>query len=170
MPQFDLQRSAILSDDQRKRFLLSRWWGPGKRVPFLMMNPSTANAYVDDATIRKDMGFARKWGYDGIDVVNLSARRSRDPKDLVQADLAWDTENYGHIVTIARAAELIVCAWGCESTLRRLRSFAHPWSILNSLLNDVPSLRLMCLGRTIGGVPRHPLMLSYNTPLEDYSL
>lgn len=42
------QCSAVLSDDGRHRYRLDRRWGTGAPVVFIMLNPSTADASVDD--------------------------------------------------------------------------------------------------------------------------
>jgi hypothetical protein len=51
-----IEKDAILSKDQKYRYMLSRVWSRSPMVAFLQFNPSTANAAVDDATIRKNMG------------------------------------------------------------------------------------------------------------------
>lgn len=82
----DVQKAAYLSADGLYRFALHRWWGDGIRLGFVMLNPSTADAEIDDPTIRRCMGFARTLGFDGIRVVNLYAYRATKPADLWKAD------------------------------------------------------------------------------------
>jgi hypothetical protein len=68
---------AEVSADGVYRYRLSRWWTEGiTGVTWIMLNPSTASADVDDATIRKCQKFARAWGYGGISVFNIFALRS----------------------------------------------------------------------------------------------
>ena len=64
--------SAVISDCQRYRYWLERDRGERPLV-FVMLNPSTADAEVDDPTIRRCRRFASDNGYTGIIVVNLYA-------------------------------------------------------------------------------------------------
>jgi hypothetical protein len=60
---FDISRgTAVISDCGRYRYSLTRSWADGdNRVVFVMLNPSTADAEVDDPTIRRCIGFAKAW-------------------------------------------------------------------------------------------------------------
>ncbi|MDR9403044.1 MAG: DUF1643 domain-containing protein [Halothece sp. Uz-M2-17] len=52
----------------------AREWEPNaSRITFIMLNPSRANATVDDPTIRRCLGFAQDWGHGSLAVVNLFA-------------------------------------------------------------------------------------------------
>jgi len=55
--------TATISPCGKYRYFLSREIGQELGVAtFIMLNPSTADATKNDPTIRKCMGFARKWG------------------------------------------------------------------------------------------------------------
>jgi len=170
-----IYRAAELSPDRRFRFRLSRWWNPGeapKRVAFLMFNPSTADAGADDQTIRKCMGFAGRWGYNGIDVINLYPLRSRDPRAMLDSRAALEEidTNLDYIRVVGRDASALVCAWGCEDVTRRITNFN------NHILRVIENARLAarwspsCLGLTLGGSPRHPVMLGYDTKLVGFEV
>jgi hypothetical protein len=158
---------AHISECGRYRYLLKRWrpGGTSRGVLWIMLNPSTADAMADDATIRKVRGFtARLFGADAFTVVNLFALRSRDPKALraVSREEAigpacdtWLRHELG-------AAQHIVCAWGSHGELHRrgadvMCRLVGPWLHL-----DVKAYRL---STTKNGEPGHPLMLCYDTPL-----
>src|SRR5947209_3183504 len=72
---------AYISPDGQYRYWLIRKWD--KLLPVIAVigvNPSTADATANDATIRKDIGFARRLGYGGVLKLNVAAFRARDPK------------------------------------------------------------------------------------------
>lgn len=132
-----------------------------------MFNPSTADANVDDHTIRKCMGFASRWGYGSLSVINLFAYRSRYPDALRYVDDPIGVENDASIERTLAKSHCLVCAWGCEvhmavKTRERVRT------LLAQIHAKYPQLPIMALGLTKGGTPRHPLMLAYSTELVQY--
>lgn len=168
-----MKKWADVSECGEYRYSLTRRWDIAfPLLTFLMLNPSTADAEEDDQTIRKCIGFARSWGYGGIDVVNLYAFRSTDPKQLVaQQSLGKDIVGPGNNDVIfdamrraADASTQLVCAWGSIRTGR-------PRTIETRVVNVKSMARtagvtLQCIGRTKDGDPRHPLMVAYNVPCE----
>ena len=168
-----LDAGADLSACGRYRYRLWRDWDRiAPRVVWVMLNPSTADASVDDPTIRKCVGFAKRWGFGGIEVVNLFAYRSTNPDVLVRAcaihgiDYVVGPENDAWIDgRIAHANEetgLVVAAWGANASRRPLRERSS--IVKKRLAERVVHVPVVCLGRGGDGQPRHPLMLSYETP------
>src|SRR5438105_250311 len=75
--------SAWFSPDKQYRYLLTRSWDHiPQAMTWIMLNPSTADAFRDDPTIRRCISFARREGCGSIRVVNLFALRATDPRDL----------------------------------------------------------------------------------------
>lgn len=151
-----IRRRAVLSECGAYRYNLSRDWdGSGYRATFIMLNPSTADADIDDPTIRRCMGFARSWDYSGIRVLNLYALRSSDPKALKLADDPVGPVNDAHIAIVADdvafSGEPIVAAWGVHADPERV---AQVLEIVRSR-----GARLTSFGVTKSGAPRHPLYL-----------
>ena len=82
---------------------------------FIMLNPSTADDEFDDATIRRCVGFAKRWGFHGLVVTNLFAYRATKPSDLKalaarDLRLAIGERNEEHLRREADAAHSVVCA------------------------------------------------------------
>jgi hypothetical protein len=151
----DTAKTAVLSECGRYRYELTRTWGLGRSVCWIMLNPSTADADVDDATIRKCIGFSQRWGYGGIVVVNLFALRSTDPKQLYMAVDPIGPRNPEFLRKVIPAAALVVAAWG-----------NHGWFLQQSdLIRRDTDRTMYCLGTTAGGEPRHPGRVGYATPL-----
>lgn len=144
--------SALFDATGRYRYRLDRRWGPGPRVAFVMLNPSTANAARDDPTIRRCVGFARAWGFGSLEVVNLFAFRATEPRELTRAADPVGPENDRHVARACARADLIVVAWGGAALARAREPLTH--------LRRKP---VYCLGRTRAGAPQHPLYLRAST-------
>lgn len=158
---------ASFSACGRYRFTLTRHLGGGPAVAFVMLNPSTADASVNDPTIRRCMGFARAWGFGLLRVVNLYAWRATKPADMWFAERArtcitGGPENDAAIRTAASAADLVVAAWGAHARDDR----AQEALALIRASGKTP----MCLGITKGGAPRHPLMVTNTTALVPFEM
>lgn len=108
-------RTAVLSACGRFRYRLGRQWGEGGVLLFVMLNPSTADADVDDATIRRCVKFAQAHGFGALEVVNLYAFRATDPKDLRRAGYLAGPENDAHIAAAASECAAICVAWGANA-------------------------------------------------------
>jgi len=142
----DTTRNAIISADGKYRYQLSRIWDEEKpNILFIMLNPSTADADVDDPTIRRVMNFSKSWGYGGVFVGNLYAFRSTDPKALRHTDDPVGEDNIEHIKELIGVTERVVYAWGNNQK-------EPEW--LSSLV-DTP----YCIDISKKGVPKHPLYL-----------
>lgn len=149
-----MRRAAVISDCGRYRYRLGRAWDDTlPAATFVMLNPSTADADVDDPTIRRCIGFARTWGCGSLVVVNLYAWRATDPRELLTTDDPVGPNNYAHLTAEAMVAAdsgaPLVAAWGAN---------AQPERIAQVLA--LPGMdRLAALALTKSGQPRHPLYL-----------
>ena len=140
---------AEFSDDGTHRYWLTRVWGAGPGVCFIMLNPSRATESRTDNTVSFCLNRARDWGYGQMTVVNLFTFMSSQPDDLPGHAGRNDDLNDAVILRCARAARLRVAAWGGDTRFRDRA--AH----VRRLLAD-NGLALHCLGRTAEGNPRHP--------------
>lgn len=146
-----METGATLSKCGLYRYELYRIWDNKKPlVLFIMLNPSTADADKDDATIRRCIGFAKSWGYGGIMVGNLFAFRATDPNELLKCENPIGHCNSSSIISMSRKCIAIVCAWGNSSIVRKL-----------GITFDVHLLRskLYYLKLSIDETPMHPLYL-----------
>ncbi|MFI5400343.1 MAG: DUF1643 domain-containing protein [SAR324 cluster bacterium] len=148
----DMLRRARFSRCGRYRYALTRTWGYGGTVAFVMLNPSTADGTRDDPTIRRCIGLARGWGYGGIEVVNLFAWRATQPRDLRRAAAPEGASNRRALWAAIRRAEAVVLAWGNGGGWRDAGA-----RLLRRLGSERPGQDLACLGWTRRGHPRHVL-------------
>lgn len=156
-----MTRDAQISDCGAYRYWLSRRWNAeGKRVVFVMLNPSTADASIDDPTIRKCVGFASRAGYSCLDVVNLFAFRSVDPKVLRYSHNAVGPDNDGWIDIRCRGAD-VVFAWGANGAHHSARAKA----VAHRVVAIANRILVIDWGKT--GHPVHPLMQPYFKGLTD---
>ena len=153
-----------LSPDGKYRFTLTRQVGCSKRtVTFCMLNPSYADAERNDRTISKCMGFAERWGFGRLIVVNLSPFRATKPRDLFaegeEPPQIWAT-NISAIAHVLDHSEIVVMAYGNHGA--RLR---RGMRVISELQRTCPNSEMFCLGTTKYGHPKHPRPLPYATEL-----
>jgi len=147
----DTVKGAIISACQKYRYSLWRIWDNTKpNVLFIMLNPSTADADIDDPTIRRCIGFAKSWGYGGVYVGNLFAYRSTNPKELLKAINPIGDDNIFHLQAMSSRCEIAVCAWGNSAIVTKLCK-NKPLSVIQIALNY--------LELSNDGTPKHPLYL-----------
>lgn len=162
-----ITRSAEVSDCGRYRWWLRRFWqfwdkdgfpikGKGTCC-FVMLNPSTADALQDDPTIRRCIGFARRWGYDTLSVRNLFPFRATDPRELLTASRVCGDHRGEMELLTACTADLTVVAWGTGVP------FCRDQEALAMFSDQFPAKLLLCLGLTKNGSPRHPLYVKAET-------
>jgi hypothetical protein len=145
--------TAEFDPDRIYRYSLTRTWNP-HRLPlvFVMLNPSTADAFVEDPTIRRCLGFARLWGSGGLIVLNAYALRATDPKALRAHPDPVGPDNDAVISRhLTASIGRVVVAWGAHATPERA---SHVRALI-----ERAGHRPTCLGRTKAGAPRHPLYL-----------
>ncbi|MEJ1991011.1 MAG: DUF1643 domain-containing protein [Maritimibacter sp.] len=79
----DAPSTAIYSDCERYRYMLTRVWEPaGERALFVMLNPSTATEVQNDPTVERCERRARALGFGSFRVTNIFAWRDTDPKKM----------------------------------------------------------------------------------------
>ncbi len=145
--------TASFNTSRTHRYRLSRIWDPARpRVNFVMLNPSTADAFVLDPTVRRCAGYAQQWGMGALEVTNIFALRSTDPKALYREPDPVGAGNDAAILAAAGDAELVIAAWGTHGQLD------GRGDAVRSLLAGA-GIELHCLRLTRHGHPGHPLYL-----------
>ena len=166
-----MERWVDISDCGTYRYRLWRQWNHNlPSVLWVMLNPSTADDETDDATIRKCVGFAKRWGCGGIEVVNLFAFRATDPRELSEvADPVGPRNSLAIRDALAGVGhDVKIVAWGGSVKARQMRRFLELRA--RRFREEVGHHGFRCLGTTKFGQPRHPLMLAYATPRIDWPL
>lgn len=158
-----MRKHATLSACGTYRYKLWRKWGYGSPLLFVMLNPSTADAEVDDPTIRRCLRFAQAHGFGELEVVNLFALRATDPAALRRHVDPVGPENDAHILEAAKRSAAVCCAWG-----------AHPFaeSRVQKVMPILCGIGVepQCLRITRSGYPQHPLYLHSSCRLQPFDL
>lgn len=152
----DADSLAVYSPCERYRYALTRTWNPdGRRVLFVMLNPSTATEIANDPTVERCERRARALDFGAFRVCNIFAWRATDPRALHAVPDPVGPGNDPALHAGAAWADAVVCAWGTHGAhLGRgpavemlLRATGRP---------------LFHLGLSKAGHPRHPLYIAYS--------
>lgn len=147
---------AIFSDCERYRYRLWRVWDEGKpRLCFVMLNPSTATHEVLDPTVSRCKTRAETLGYGGLEVVNIFALRSTDPRALYEVADPVGPGNIDAIVDAAKSCAITICAWGTHG------AFLRAGYLIKKLIRCHVPEKIHYLKLNADGSPAHPLYLPY---------
>lgn len=146
-----VQRIAEFSECRLYRYSLRIIWDPSLPLAsFIGLNPSTADEWQDDPTVRRCRNFAEAWTCGGLLMLNIFAFRATDPTDMKKVE-----EPVGPRNTAAYLIEQLVscggphiAAWGKHGIHRDRGEY---------IKGHVP--RLDCLALNQDGSPKHPLYL-----------
>ena len=152
---------ALYSPCERYRYLLTRRWGPGRALLYIMLNPSKATERANDPTIERCERRARALGYEAVLIGNLFAWRETSPALLRQAEDPVGAANGAALERALAEADDVLAAWGVHGGWRGAGAEAERW------LRE-RGVRLHTLGLTRDGHPRHPLYVGYAAPLLDW--
>jgi hypothetical protein len=151
-------RAATFSPDRRYRYMLSRHWDSGDKVcVFVGLNPSKADEYVDDPTIRRCIRFTQDWGMNHLVMLNLFALRSTDPEILRHSQDPVGPLNDEIIAKLSKSADLTVACWGNGGVLK-----GRSRQVL-ALLKKPHHMGITSIAE-----PKHPLYLRADTVLRQW--
>ncbi len=167
-------RDCSISSCGKYRYTLTRIWNPSPHPALLgvtALNPSTADAEIDDPSVLKLISFGRVWNFDGYLLTNLWPLRATNPNRLFayKGDIISEgTADF--LIHCFREANIteVLCCWGthAKTTCRKqihTRGHAFQKAFLSA------GLKLLCLGRNQDGTSKHPLYLPPTLKPQPYS-
>lgn len=209
MPQEPIIRDADISEvapgwtvSREIRRWIYRWtarraWGSGPCILWNLLNPSKADASIDDPTMLRMMGFSYRWGFGSMIVVNIYPFISSKPTEMMAWRKTWneaEARDSGYVFEyqptsfnawlhnmhkVRKAmgeAKTHVAAWGNGAEAADLESFLLQVGIPVGPDEDTgdPAFTLApdwkCLGTTGSGAPIHPLARGKHRVPDDATL
>lgn len=161
----DMQGGATISECGRYRPLLWRRWGDEQASCMLWigMNPSTADASVNDPTIQREVAFTKREGFTRYVKCNVMDYRATDQRELRRPDInPCSDDNLPTIQHMAQDAGMVVLCFGT------LHKRTQPYGDAVVMLLQSMGLRPVCLGKNVAGSPKHPLYLAASTKFEPF--
>ena len=161
------------------RWILKRELLNGKKtVVFFGLNPSKANTYNNDRSLIRIINFCSRWNYKNIYVINLFGLISKSPIQLSESnDPIGENNNLIIIKSLLFWRENIYCdlwlGWGDKGQLsgrdREVIKLIRNFSNFKSNENNC-SKRILSLGLSKKGNPRHPLYMPSQSFLRKFDL
>lgn len=160
-----LAHPCVFSPCGLYRYTLHRQWefSPTAKLVVIGLNPSTANDVQNDPTIRRLIGFAKRWGCGSLTMLNLFGYRATDPKQMKIQTKPVGEHNDAHIAKEVAGAAIVLAAWGTHG-LHRGRALE-----VRKLMRDL-QIPLVALAINRDGSPKHPLYVHSTTCPQPYVL
>lgn len=151
----DAPSVAVYSDCEKYRYSLTRTWdASGRKVLFVMLNPSTATEVQNDPTVERCERRARTLGFGAFRVTNIFAWRDTDPRAMRAADDPVGPHNNATISDGCDWADQVIAGWGNHGEHR------GQGAIIKDMLGR-KGCEIRHLGLTKTGHPKHPLYIAY---------
>jgi hypothetical protein len=146
---------AVFGAGGKWRYRLVRVWDTAKpRLAWVILNGSDADENRTDPTVRRCIGFARAWGYGGVDIANLYGLVSKNPGAVGYHFDPVGPDNDRHLAAVCSQNDLTVLAWGPDAGPDRAHAVVQMlWRIAKRRGGS-----LAVLGWTHGAQPVHPLL------------
>jgi len=147
-----MDKGAFFSNCKKYRYTLWRIWDKNKPYAvFIGLNPSVADATIDDPTIRRCIKYAKDWNLGGLYMLNLFSYIATDPKEMKNNKYPIGKLNDECLIKISKEAGIIIGAWGNDGS-HLMRS--------KSIKKLIPNLHCLKINNT--GEPAHPLYQKSN--------
>lgn len=179
------------------RWTMTRAWGAGPKIVWVLFNPSIADGTGDDPTTQRMMGFSYRWGFGSMVVANVYPFIASKPTDLhawrrtfdhdeyeLRGMPLWETgldnrswaafmHNQRVVSRLLDEETKLVAAWGLGPSPSDLEHFLLG---VEMKVDDDEHGRVgvrpawHCLGTTENGSPIHPLARGRNRVPDDMKL
>ena len=150
-----MKSGAIFDTNRTYRYVLWREWNEGlPKVMFIGLNPSTANEWKDDATLRRTIRLSKQWGFGGLYMLNLYAKVSTNPKLLFQSKDPVGRLNDRYLSRYSKKCKEVIVAWGKMPEEKRVLAVTSMFP------------RAKCITCNLDGSPRHPLYVKNDARLK----
>ncbi len=170
-------KSANISDCGRYRFKLNRSWvdifDARRSALWVMLNPSTADANVDDPTMRRVINFSSRDDFTSLTVINLCPYITANPANLKRRthEELFPMGYFDEIRVKLGEYDTMICGWGSGAVSMLSReSLISSMSMIRAIALGFDKADVMCLGLSKQGHPRHPLYLKKNSNLVPFDL
>ena len=148
-----------------------------KTIVFIGLNPSKANSRSNDRTLKRIINFCYRWNYKKIYIVNLFGLISKSPSRLSKTkDPIGGNNDLITLITLQFWRQNINCdlwlGWGDKGQLNgRNLEVLKIIKNLSDLRSDENNYckRILSLGLTKRGNPRHPLYMPNESFLRPFN-
>ena len=170
---------CLFSECRSYRWILKRELLSGeKTVVFIGLNPSKANSSNNDMTLVRIINFCSRWNYKNIYMINLFGLISKSP---IQLSKSTDPIGKNNDLITLKSLEFwredsncdLWLGWGDKGQLkgrdRKVLKLIKNFSSLKSNENN-SSKRILSLGLSKKGNPRHPLYMPNQSFLRKFDM
>lgn len=158
-----MKRLAVISECGKYRYSLHRVWDENlPNILFIMLNPSKADAELDDPTILRCIQIAKKNGFGSMSVGNVYAYRTTYPDELeeMSTEECLGPDNTSYLSRLLGKSDKVIVGWGNSGYGANQR--------MASLLKD-NGIYPVCLKINKDGTPKHPLYCRVDSQLIPWS-